>query len=197
MNAHRLLVITDRRLARGAGHDLRGVVEAAVHAGVRELLVRDKDLPRAERVAMAEWARSVLEPLGGTVLISSGPSAAAHGVHLAAGDPMPVPRPPTVGRSCHDAAELASAAAEGCDFATLSPIFASRSKPGYGPPLGVERLARAPLPVVALGGVTAENAAACLRGGARGIAVMGGVMAAPDPAAAARELLDAVAEVIA
>lgn len=193
MTTGRLLLITDRRSALTAGHDVRDVVEAAVAAGVREVLVRDKDLPLAERVAMAQWARSLLEPVGGIVLISSGPVAAADGVHLGAADPMPARRPNVVGRSCHDEAELSSAADLGCDYATLSPIFATPSKPGYGPPLGVDRLARAPLPVLALGGITGANAGSCLRAGARGVAVMGGVMSAADPGAVATELIAAIA----
>jgi thiamine-phosphate pyrophosphorylase len=72
--------------------------------------------------------------------------------------------------------DLQRAAAEGCDYATLSPIFASASKPGYGPPLGVHALGGAPLPVYALGGVDETNAAACIAGGAAGVAVMGAAM---------------------
>lgn len=193
MIAGRLLLITDRGLAATAGHDVRDVVEAAVGSGVRSLLIRDKDAPVEQRLAMAGWARSLLGPVGGMVLVSSGPAAAADGVHLSAADPLPVPRPKIVGRSCHDDAELSSASAEGCDYATLSPIFVTPSKPGYGPPLGVEALAQTPLPVFALGGITPANAASCLRAGARGVAVMGGVMSAADPAAVATELLDAIA----
>lgn len=194
MTAGRLLLITDRRLAAAAGHDVRDVVETAVDAGVREVLIRDKDLPTGERLAMTSWARSMLEPLGGLVLVSSGPVSAAPGVHLSATDPLPASRPRVVGRSCHDEAELSSAAAEGCDYATLSPIFATDSKPGYGPALGVDLLAEAPLPVLALGGVTPANAGPCLRAGAQGVAVMGGVMSAPDPGAVVRGLLEAMAE---
>lgn len=197
MKAGRLVVITDRRQAASAGHDLRHVVEAAVAAGARQLIVRDKDLPVDDRVALATWARSLLAPLGGVVLLSSGPASGADGVHLSAADPLPAVRPAVLGRSCHDAAALASAAAQGCDHATLSPIFTTPSKPGYGPPLGVERLAAAPLPVYALGGVTPANAQACVRAGAAGIAVMGGVMSATDPGAVVAGLLDAIGEVAA
>jgi thiamine-phosphate pyrophosphorylase len=94
-----------------------------------------------------------------------------------------------VGRSCHSAAELAAAAAEGCDYATLSPIFPSASKPGYGPALGVDALRDAPLPVYALGGVDPTNARTCVEAGAVGVAVMGYVMRAADPALAVQELL--------
>jgi len=106
----------------------------------------------------------------------------------------PAVRPPILGRSCHDAAELAHATGEGCDYVTLSPVFPSPSKPGYGPALGPDRFgalcARAGLPVYALGGITtAAQAAACRAAGAHGVAVMGAVMRADDPAAAVKELL--------
>jgi thiamine-phosphate pyrophosphorylase len=86
-----------------------------------------------------------------------------------------------IGVSAHSEADVAAVAAAGADYATLSPIFASVSKPGYGPALGVAAIARAAphgLPVLALGGVTAERAGECLRAGAAGIAVMGEVMRA-------------------
>ena len=90
-----------------------------------------------------------------------------------------------IGCSAHDARELEAAA--GADYATLSPIFPSASKPGYGPALGVSRfaavVAAARLPVIALGGVDATNVASCIDAGAAGVAVMGGVMSATDVAA--------------
>ena len=87
-----------------------------------------------------------------------------------------------IGISAHDAEEVAKAADAGADYATLSPIFLTGSKPGYGPALGLEALRRrGPLPVLALGGVDAGNAAACLEAGASGLAVMGEAMRAASP----------------
>jgi thiamine-phosphate pyrophosphorylase len=75
----------------------------------------------------------------------------------------------------------------------VSPVFVTASKPGYGPALGLDGLARivahAPGPVVALGGITPENAASCLSTGARGIAVMGEIMRAADPQATVEHIL--------
>jgi thiamine-phosphate pyrophosphorylase len=122
--------------------------------------------------------------LGGDVALAA--EIAADGVHLAANAPIAAARArlgarALIGVSAHGDADVAAAAAAGADYATLSPIFASASKPGYGPALGVAALAHAVphgLPVLALGGVTAERADACLRAGAAGIAVMGEVMRA-------------------
>ena len=87
----------------------------------------------------------------------------------------------------------------GADYVTLSPIFLSDSKPGYGPALGLDVLAAAaeadaaPGPVVALAGITPDNAASCLAAGAAGIAVMGEIMRAEDPEKTVRRLLTALA----
>ncbi len=79
-----------------------------------------------------------------------------------------------IGVSCHDAGELARAEREGADFAVLAPVFAPLSKESGTPPLGLarfEQLARAVrIPVLALGGVTPGNTAACLAAGAAGVA---------------------------
>lgn len=192
----RLLVVTDGR--RTGGRPLVEVLAAAVDGGLRAVLVRDKHLDRRTRRRLVEAAVALLHPVGGLVLVSSDPGLGGDGVHLAAADPFPGGPAAgrsagLVGRSCHSAADVMVAAEEGCAYATLSPVFASPSKPGYGPALGTGALAGHPLPVLALGGVHAGNAADCLAGGAHGVAVMGAVMAAADPAAAVAALLVACA----
>ena len=179
----RILVLTDRTLTRG--RPLVDVVRAAVDGGAQQVVLREKDLPRAERAALADELRAFVP----TLLVASDATIAAGGVHLAAADPMPARRPLVVGRSCHSADELERAASDGCDYATLSPIFASPSKPGYGPALGLDALRNAPLPVYALGGVDPARARACVDAGAIGVAAMGFVMRADDPAVAVKELL--------
>lgn len=109
-----------------------------------------------------------------------------------------------VGRSCHDLAELRRACTDGLDHVTLSPVAASASKPGHGPAIGAGGLrdlmatVRAectePPVVLALGGVDASNAGSWLEAGADGVAVMGAVMGAADPAATTRAIVESVAE---
>jgi thiamine monophosphate synthase len=191
----RLLVVTDRVQAAGP---LAVVVAHAVAAGARAVLLRDRDLPDDERAALAADLRAVLDPVGGLLVTAGSVAGPAHpavhpAVHLAAAEPFPDPRPALVGRSCHSAAELAQARAEGCDWAFLSPVFPTASKPGYGPALGVEGFARLRPPgppVYALGGVLPEHVPDLLAAGAHGIAVMGPVMRAPS---AVRDYLAALA----
>ena len=96
--------------------------------------------------------------------------------------------------SAHNIAEVTAAKIAGADYVTLSPIHPSASKPGYGPALGIVTLravASIGIPVVALGGMASDNAAEARANGAAGIAVMGGVMRADDPAATTRSLVAA------
>ena len=186
-----VVVLTDG--AGAGGRALTDVVAAAVEGGARAVVLREKHLPRPERAALAARLRPVLAAAGGLLIVASDATIPADGVHLAASDPLPVPAPQRLGRSCHDAAGVAAATGEGCAYATLSPVFATPSKPGYGPALGPGALGGHPIPVWALGGVTAGNAGACIRAGAAGVAVMGAVMSAGDPAAATAALIAAVA----
>ncbi|WP_162501327.1 thiamine phosphate synthase, partial [Methylobacterium crusticola] len=99
-----------------------------------------------------------------------------------------------IGLSAHSLADVAAARDAGADYVTLSPVFASASKPGYGPALGLDGVragAALGLPVLALGGIAAGSVPECRRAGAAGVAVMGGVMRGADPAGAVRALIAA------
>lgn len=189
-----VVVVTDRRQCT---RPLVDVVRAAVDGGARWVLLRERDLPRARRRVLADRLRAVLAEVGGTLLVSGPDPLGGDAVHLTAAGPYPPPPLPLVGRSCHDATELARLSTE--DYVTLSPVFPTPSKPGYGPalhPAGLARLvASAPVPVLALGGIgTGEQARACVAAGAAGVAVMGAVMRAADPAGVVRALTAAVAD---
>ena len=183
----RLLVLTDRHAPT---RPLVDVVAAAVEGGARAVVLREKDLPDGERARLADAVRGLLAPVGGT-LVLAGRGLAGDALHLSATDVPPDPRPALLGRSCHDAAELGAAAREGCDWVTLSPVFATQTKPGYGPALGLDGLAAlsGDVPVYALGGVTADRAPGCLAAGAAGVAVLGAVMRAPRPDRVVADLL--------
>lgn len=192
----RLLVVTDATAT--GGRPLTDVVAAAVVGGARAVLLRDKHQEGGRRAALAADLRVLLDSVGGLLLVASDARLAAEvgadGVHLAAADAVPAPRPARLGRSCHSTADVARAADEGCTYATLSPIHQTSSKPGYGPALGHAPLGGTALPVWALGGIDPGRAAACVAAGAAGVAVMGAVMRAQDPAAVVRALCQAVGE---
>lgn len=183
-----VVVLTDRRQTR---RPLTEVVAAAVTGGARWVVLREKDLPRAERLVLAVELRAILSEVGGTLIAAGADPLEGRAVHLPAAGPYPAPEVPLVGRSCHDATELSRLSTE--DYVTLSPVFASQSKPGYGPPLGPAGLSRlirrARVPVLALGGVDSPSrAAVCLAAGAAGVAVLGAVMRAEDPAQVMAEM---------
>lgn len=186
-----LLVFTDRRQAR---RPLEDVVARAVDGGARLVVLRERDLPDEQRLILAGRLAATLAEVAGSLLVAGHLTGWAGGVHLSTVDRFPAPRPPLVGRSCHNATELAAAAVEGADYATLSPVLPTDSKPGYGPALGLAGLAElcaaAHLPVYALGGLsTNDDVVACRAAGASGVAMMGAIMRSDDPAITVQELL--------
>jgi len=196
-----LLVITDRRQARWP---LEELAEAIFAGGCRWLSLREKDLAAAERRTLLSalvtlgrrWKAivTVHEDIDAAVMVGAG------GVHLpSAGSPEAArARLPDglIGASAHSAEEAAALLSSGADYVTVSPVFVTASKPGYGPAIGLDGLARVVAqvsgPVIALGGITAANAALCLSSGAHGVAVMGEIMRAADPRAAVESILAAM-----
>ena len=182
----RVLVVTDRHQA---AEPLPALAEALAGAGLLWLWLRDKDLPPAERRALGRDLAARLARRGATLTIGADAGLAAEcgaGLHLGAGSDVAAARRvlgpgALIGISAHGAGEIRAARDAGADYATLSPVFPSPSKPGYGPALGLEGLAAAAalgLPLLALGGVTPDRARHCLAAGAAGVAVMGAAMRA-------------------
>ena len=177
------------------------VVEAVFEGGCRWLMLREKDLDAAAREALAVEIIELAKPYGTHVIVNRDFVAGADGIHLPQGHSVTQAQIRAVdgrlvGVSTHSLDEARTAADAGADYVTLSPIYPTSSKPGYGPALGLDVLRHVadsiPTPVVALGGVDAENAAACLEAGAAAVAVMGGVMGAVDPEAAVASLIERI-----
>ena len=180
----RILVVTDRHQAAKPLPDL---VEDLLGVGVRWVWLRDRNLPAPARRALAiDVARRVARH-GGTLTVGADVALAAElgaGVQLGTGADVAAARRRLgpgrlLGVSAHGPDDLRAARDAGADYATLSPIFPSASKPGYGPALGLAGLREAAglgLPILALGGVTAAAIEACLDAGAAGTAVMGDAM---------------------
>ena len=197
-----LLVISDRGQAR---RPLLEIAAAAFAGGCRWFSLREKDLPAEERRALLAELVALGRRYGDTVTahddIAAVLATGADGVHLPGGSKPAAARKRLpqglIGVSTHSAAEAAAQLRAGADYVTLSPIFLTDSKPGYGPALGLDALAAAaataPGPIIALAGITPANAASCLAAGAGGIAVMGEVMRSPDPEETVRRLIAALA----
>jgi thiamine-phosphate pyrophosphorylase len=196
-----LLVISDRRQAL---LPVEQVAKGVFAGGCRWFSLREKDLPPAERRALLGRLTALGQRFGAVVTVHEDIDAAvaadAAGVHLPSGGNVETARSRLpkglIGASAHSADEAAALLLAGADYVTASPVFVSASKPGYGPALGLDGLARivgaAPGLVIALGGVTDGNAAACLAAGAAGIAVMGEVMRSANPRVSIERLLRAI-----
>ncbi len=198
-----LMIVTDRRRSQ---LPLDEIAAAAFDAGARWMSVREKDLPLAEQFDLVRrLARNA--PADATVGLHGLPGPDAGGIaarHLPSDGDIAearrlAPEVRLLGKSCHSLAAAQAAAESGADYVTLSPVFATDSKPGYGPALGspmlrtaAAKLRQTGCRLLALGGVTAETVAACRAAGADGAAVMGAVMGADDPAAAVAALIAAL-----
>ena len=194
-----LLLITDRRQAR---RPLDEIAAAAFSAGCRWVSLREKDLPPDEQVLLARAIASLARAHGARVTLHGeaalAKQAGADGVHLPAGvDPVAARKlvgpGKLIGVSIHTATEAEAIDPAIVDYALAGPAFETASKPGYGPEIGrkglidIARAAR--VPVLAIGGINPARLGELIAAGAAGVAVMGGVMRAADPAQEVRALI--------
>lgn len=200
--ALRLIVITDRRLA--LPRSVEDVVEAVLDAGVRAIQLRDKEASPRDLLHQARRLRALTRSWDALLFINDrfdvALAAEADGVHLGPDDlPIAAVRkasPPgfLIGGSTDDPDRARAMEKEGADYIGCGTVFPTSTKPDAGEVIGVERLEKVvsavDIPVVGIGGVTAAGARLIARGSrAAGVAVIGAVMAAPDPGAAAAELM--------
>jgi len=194
-----LLLVTDRRQAL---RPLQAVVAAAVGAGCRWVSVREKDFPADEQILLARSLLPLVRAQGGKLMLHGAASlardAGIDGVHLPAGRDAAAARAlvgpeKILGVSIHTVTEAEQIDPACVDYALAGPAFETPSKPGYGPEIGRKGLAdiarACQVPVLAIGGINAGRIAEVVARGAAGVAVMGGVMRAADPAQETRSLL--------
>jgi len=198
----RLQLVTDRRQC--GDRPLAAIVAEAAAGGLGAVQLREKDLPAAALLALAQELRHVAPdtPLLINDRVDVALAVGADGVHLPAdGLPIAVARrllgpDAVVGRAVHAVAEAERAEAEGADYVMLGTIFATASKPGREP--GGLDLVRAAaravrIPVIAIGGIDERNVAATIGAGAYGVAVMSAILRAPAPAAVVERLQEIIA----
>jgi thiamine-phosphate pyrophosphorylase len=181
------------------GRDPRWLTEQILAGGCTALQLRAKHLPDADLLALAGALRTACKSRGVPFWINDRLDVAmlvdADGLHLGQDD-LPIgearrlwgSRP--IGLSTHTLAQVDAALATGADVIGFGPVFATTSKLRPDPVVGLARLqaviARAGIPVIAIGGITREQTAPLRAVGARVCAVISQVAGANDPAAAAR-----------
>ena len=195
-----LLLITDQSQATCP---LVDVVAAAFEGGCRWVMIREKNIgPKTCQKLLSDIIRQA-KPFGAVVTINADVKSAnledAAGVHPPQTNydlrslRLQLGQQSLIGVSVHNIKE--GKAAIGADYVTVSPVFNTASKPGYGPAIGVKgfkEIARSlPMPALALGGIEPSNVAQLREGGAAGIAVMGSVMRADDPAQKVNDIVSA------
>jgi thiamine-phosphate pyrophosphorylase len=178
------------------------VVAAAIRGGVRVVQYRHKDASTRVMLTMAAELARLCHQMGACFLVNDRLDVAlavdADGVHVGQDD-MPVAmarrllgQGKLLGVSVHSEADILQAELDGADHVSISPVFATSTKRDHQTPLGlvgVSTLAGcARVPVIAIGGIDAGNAADVIRAGACGICVVSAIIAAPDPELAARKL---------
>ncbi len=203
----RLCFIADSEAA--AGKDiLRLAVEAAA-GGATIIQLRGKTWTDQKFLRIASELARVLRPKGIPLIINDRADIAflcrADGVHLGQDDiPLAAARKivgnkALVGISVCTPAEAAAAEADGADYLGAGPIFPTLSKLDLPPLLGLAGLreirARVRVPILAIGGVTASNAADVMDAGADGVAVISAIASAADPRRAASELIESIGKV--
>jgi thiamine-phosphate pyrophosphorylase len=181
---------------------LLGKIAEATCAGVDYIQLREKDLSTRELEQLARQAAHIVQELRTEnrelrtrLLINSRTDIAiavgADGVHLRSDDVSAfearnvwtqalarslqlAARSPSIAVSCHSRAQVLRAKLQGADFAVFAPVFEKKDRPDTRPAglAGLHEACRAEIPVLALGGVTLDNAASCLQAGAAGIAAI-------------------------
>jgi 8-oxo-dGTP diphosphatase len=163
-------------------------LDVALDGGLKLVMLREKQMPRAQLEALAAQVRSRCTRHGATLLVNGDVELArrcgADGVHFPSAALQALSARPEFewcSASCHDARELEHAAVLGLDFVVLGPVLPTQSHPG-APALGWERFAQLiagySLPVFALGGMQLSDFDAACRKGAHGVAMIRGAWSA-------------------
>ena len=167
--------------------DILRLVEAAVDAGVPHFQIREKLLSGRVLYELVTRAVEITRGSNTRLLVNDrsdiARAAGADGVHLT-GQSLPadvvreIYGPEfLIGVSAHSSEEAQAAKARGADFVVFGPVFATESKREFGEPQGLERLQEITnelrgFPVVAIGGITIDNAVTCFDAGASGVAAI-------------------------
>jgi thiamine-phosphate pyrophosphorylase len=195
-----LYFVADAEFA--SGRDLMPVIEAAVRGGVTIVQLRAKDFPFKDFIELGRRAAAVLKKHRIPLLINDRADVAlacgAAGVHLGQEDMPPalarkaLGKGSLIGISVNTPEEALEAEHQGADYVGAGPAYATTTITTGLPVLGLEGIRRIKeavrIPVVAIGGITDQNARAVREAGADGVAVVSAILGSPDPETAARRL---------
>lgn len=203
----RLLIVLDISTCRQQDRDPIALARDVVGAGARRLWYRNYADKPPRQVEEITRIRQAVADAGARLVVGGAAAEAlachAEGAHLPSGVSPQGFRHRTrvglLGQSCHAIDEVRRAERAEADYVTLSPIWPPSSpKSQPRPPIGLAGLtdvaSRTGIPIYALGGIDARNAAQCIAAGAFGVAVLGAVCAAVSPARAVDDLLVAIAQ---
>jgi thiamine-phosphate diphosphorylase len=186
-----LCYVTDSKaLGDGDSSGALAAIERVAAAGVDWVEIREKNLPARELLDLTRRAIAAV-PKTTRIIVNDrldvALAASAAGVHLGAAS-LPIaetvrwcragnaPAEFLIGSSCHNLREAAEAERAGASYIFFGPVYETPAKAGFGPPQGIERLGEicksVHIPVLSIGGMDTENAAACLRAGAAGVAAI-------------------------
>ena len=204
MEQLRLCLVTDR--AQTGGRHLLDVVGECLAAGLPAVQLREKDLAVRELVALARELRHLTAAAGAWLIVNDRADVAlaarADGIQrthasLSVEDLQVVAdKRVRVGASVHSVAEAQAAQEAGAEWIFFGPVYDTPSKRRYGAPQGLASLTgvtrNVSIPVIAIGGITAERVAEVRHAGAAGVAVISAILACPSPADATRRFLSAL-----
>lgn len=208
-DALRLYVITDRTLARGRPES--EIARQAIAGGATAIQLRWKTGPLSEAFRVGRELRELCSREGVLFVVNDRVDLAlaleADGVHVGVTD-LPVAETCrlvgdqlVVGFSPETLEQALEAEAAGADYLGVGPVYPTVTKSDAGPAVGLEHVQRiaaaVQIPVVGIGGITAENAGAVIRAGAVGVAVISAVVGADDVRLAAAQLRRVVDETLA
>lgn len=192
-----LYLILDQQYA---GRDIVSIAGEAVEAGVDIIQYREKVRSKKDALIVAKRLRDVTGKTGVIFIVNDDPAIAlavnADGVHLGQEDiPAEIARKilgaeRIIGISTHSDKEVLEAGRLNVDYIGFGPIFHSSTKMVASPhgPGGIKRIRNSiSLPIIAIGGITQENAAEVIKAGADGVAVLSAILSAQDIKEAVRE----------
>jgi thiamine-phosphate pyrophosphorylase len=196
----RLYVILDAALITSPERDCAARL---AEAGVRLLQYRNKSASAGQYLESSRELAETLVPRGVSFFVNDRPDVAflagASGVHVGQEDldveqaRRVVGRYKLVGVSTHNLEQFDRAAASSADYIAVGPLFGTSSKVNPDPVVGLAFLRRVrgltEKPIVAIGGITLERAAAAIEAGADSVAVISGILSAADPAQRARQYI--------